>query len=55
MQTLQNQVRENLQSKSGPVLASGMAVFTPEKDCLVTEIFDRADKAMYKNKQNLKK
>ena len=55
MQTLQNQVRENLQSKSGPVLASGMAVFTPEKDTLVTEIFDRADKAMYKNKQNLKK
>jgi beta-galactosidase/beta-glucuronidase len=37
------------------VLASGMAVFTPEKDTLVTEIFDRADKAMYKNKQNLKK
>ena len=55
MQTLQNQVRENLQSKSGPVLASGMAVFTPEKDTLVTEILDRADKAMYKNKQELKK
>ena len=41
--------------KSGPVLAYGMAVFTPEKDCLVTEILNRADKAMYKNKRDLKK
>ena len=55
MQTLQSQVRDNLQSKSGPVLASGMAVFTPKKDCLVTEILNRADKAMYKNKRDLKK
>jgi len=55
MQSLQSQVRKNRQSKSGPIIASGMAVYTPEKDTLVTEIFDRADKAMYKNKQNLKK
>lgn len=55
MKTLQDQVWENLKSKSGPVLASGMAVFTPGKDRLVTEIFDRADKAMYKNKRDLKK
>ena len=55
MKTLQDQVWENLKAKSGPVLASGMAEFTPEKDSLVTEIFDRADKAMYKNKRDLKK
>lgn len=55
MKTLQDQVWENLKSKSGPVLASGMAVFTPGKDRLITEIFDRADKAMYKNKRDLKK
>ena len=55
MQSLQKQVYENLKSKTGPVLASGMAIFTPEKDTLVAEIFDRADKAMYKNKRNLKK
>lgn len=55
MKTLQDQVWEYLKSKSGPVLASGMAVFTPEKDSLVSDIFDRADKAMYKNKRDLKK
>ena len=55
MQKLQHQVWDNLKAKSGPVLASGMAVFTPEKDCLVTEILNRADKAMYKNKRDLKK
>ena len=55
MKTLQNQVWENQKSKTGPVLASGMAVFTPGKDHLITEIFERADKAMYKNKRDLKK
>ena len=55
MKALQDQVWENQKSKSGPVLASGMADFTPGKDKLVSEIFDRADKAMYKNKRELKK
>ena len=55
MKTLQDQVWENQKSKSGPILASGMADFTPGKDKLVSEIFDRADKAMYKNKRDLKK
>ena len=55
MKALQDQVWENQRSKSGPVLASGMAEFTSGKDSLVTAIFDRADKAMYKNKRDLKK
>ena len=55
MQALQDQVWENQKSESGPILASGMADFTPGKDKLVSEIFDRADKAMYKNKRELKK
>ena len=55
MKSLQDQVWEYQKSKSGPVLASGMAVFTPGKDRLITEIFDRADKAMYNNKRDLKK
>lgn len=55
MKTLQDQVWENQKSKSGPILASGMADFTPGKDKQVSEIFDRADKAMYKNKRELKK
>ena len=55
MKALQDQVWENQKSESGPILASGMADFTPGKDKLVSEIFDRADKAMYKNKRELKK
>lgn len=55
MKTLQTAVRENLQSGAGAVLASGMAEYIPEKDTLVSELFDRADKAMYKNKRELKK
>jgi len=55
MKSLRAQVRENLQTKAGPVVASGMAEYIPETDRLVTHIFDRADKAMYKNKQELKK
>lgn len=55
MKILQSKVQENLQSKSGPILASGMSEYIPESDCLVSEIFNRADKAMYKNKRELKK
>ena len=55
LKTLQDQVWKNRKSKTGPVLASGMAVFTSGKDNRVTDIFDRADKAMYKNKRELKK
>lgn len=55
MKTLQTAVRENLKSGAGAVLASGMAEYIPGKDTLVSELFDRADKAMYKNKRELKK
>lgn len=52
---LHEQVQKNLQSGKGPVVACGMAEYTPEKDSLVSEVFDRADKAMYKIKKELKK
>ena len=55
MKTLQDQVWENQKTKTGPVLASGMAEFTPGKDSLISQIFERADKTMYKNKRDLKK
>ncbi len=55
MEKLQDVVRQNIKMKAGPVLASGMAEYIPGKDCLVSEIFDRADKAMYKNKREIKK
>ncbi len=52
---LRLQVQENLQSGSGPVIASGMAEYISESDKLVSEIFERADKEMYNNKRDLKK
>ena len=55
LKSFRTQVLENKKSESGPVVASGIAEFIPEKDTLVSDIFDRADKAMYKNKIELKK
>ena len=55
MKKLRAHVRKNLKSKSGPILASGISDFNTETDRLVSQIFDRADKDMYKNKRALKK
>ena len=54
MKQLRERVLENLKSGSGPILASGMAEYDPKNDTLVSEIFDRADKEMYEDKQKLK-
>ncbi len=55
MKKLRDQVLENKETGSGPILASGMAEYDPQIDNFVTEIFDRADKEMYENKQDLKR
>ena len=55
IESLRSQVRKNLQEKSGPVVASGLAEYNPQTDIQVSDIFDRADKDMYKNKHELKK
>lgn len=55
LKKLRAQVRKNLQAKSGPIVASGMAEYNPKTDTLVSEIFDRADKDMYINKHALKR
>ncbi len=55
MEKLQNISLENRKKNVRPVLASGMAEYIPETDSLVSEIFDRADKEMYENKQSMKK
>ena len=54
MERLQSQIRENLISGSGPILASGMAEYIPEADSHISEVFDRADREMYEDKQKLK-
>lgn len=54
MKRLRDQVLENQHSGSGPILASGMAEYNRGTDEMVSEVFDRADKEMYKDKQCLK-
>ena len=51
---LHNVVLENQKNGSGPVLAAGVSEYIPGEDSLVTDIFDRADRNMYENKQKLK-
>ena len=54
MDKLRNQVRENQRTDKGPILAAGMADYMSETDSIVSEIFDRADREMYNDKQRLK-
>lgn len=46
---------ENQRKNSGPVVASGIAVFAKETDHKVSEVFERADGVMYEHKNYLKK
>ena len=54
MEKLKNQVLENKRTGNGPILASGIAEYNPNTDSRVSDIFDRADKEMYEDKQRLK-
>lgn len=54
MDKLRGQVLENKKAGSGVILASGMSEYNPESDRFVSDIFERADKEMYENKQKLK-
>ncbi|RKM62223.1 diguanylate cyclase [Butyrivibrio sp. CB08] len=54
MGRLRDRVHENQKSDTGPVIASGMAEFDSNNDSMVSDVFDRADKDMYENKQYLK-
>lgn len=54
MNKLRSQVLENKKAGNGVILASGMSEYNSESDCLVSDIFSRADKEMYENKKELK-
>lgn len=54
MEKLRNQVLENNKAGNGVVLAAGLSEYNPETDKYVVEIFERADKEMYEDKQRLK-
>lgn len=55
LKALRDESQVNKLSRSGPVVASGMAVYDPKVDDSFSEVFKRADMLMYKNKQELKK
>ncbi len=44
----------NKRSRSGPVVACGMAVYDPQIDHKIDSVYDRADKKMYENKKEIK-
>ena len=54
MDKLRGRVLENKEAGDGVILAAGMSEYDPESDSFVTEIFERADKEMYEDKQKLK-
>lgn len=54
MERLHSHVLENKRKGCGVILASGMSEYNPEGDSFVTDIFERADKEMYEDKQKLK-
>ncbi len=54
METLRSRIRDNQKAGGGPVLAAGMATYNPREDRFVADVFNRADKEMYADKQSLK-
>ncbi len=54
MSRLGRNVEENIRMGEGPVLASGLAEYQPERERTVGEVFNRADSAMYENKAYLR-
>lgn len=54
LEYLRSKILDNKEKGNGPVVATGMAVYDPEKDLKASDVFDRADNLMYKNKKELK-
>ena len=54
LEGLRKQVLENVKNDDIIVVATGMADYDSETDSRVTDVFERADKLMYKNKRSLK-
>ena len=54
MERLHARVLENKKEGAGVILAAGMSGYKPESDCFVSDVFERADKEMYEDKQRLK-
>ena len=51
IKSIENKIRGDF---SRPVLATGISIFRPETDRKVSDVFERADARMYKDKKDLK-
>jgi len=54
LENLRRESYANGRSRSGPVVASGIAVFEPATDARFSDVLKRADRQMYENKRLLK-
>ncbi len=54
LENLKEESFMNKQSRSGPVVACGMAVYEPDTNDDFAKVFERADKSMYENKKEVK-
>jgi PleD family two-component response regulator len=54
MERLREMSEHNLKAGEGPVIAAGIAKYDPSNDSKFEEVFERADRLMYKDKRNLK-
>ena len=54
LKKIRNKVIRNMKKDDGIIVATGMSDYIPLKDKSVTNVFERADSAMYENKNYLK-
>lgn len=54
LESIRTEVKKTLRENGFPIIATGLAVYDPEKDKKVTDVFNRADTLMYENKSQLK-
>ena len=54
LESLKEESEANDRSRSGPIVACGMAVYEPDKDNDFSAVFERADVHMYENKNKIK-
>ncbi len=50
----QRQIEENIRIGEGCIVALGLAIYEPDEDLLVEDVFNRADNQMYEDKTRLK-
>ena len=54
MQTIREASMTHKKKKAGVIVASGIALYDPQEDHTVADVFRRADQDMYANKKELK-